>query len=562
MSGYERALAGFENEAGQEGFVESNNKIVASNYAIAKKNYEKLKAAPDYIGTISNVAREGGQLAGEQVAKKLLNKANSYIRKKIVRKVMMAGVKNPDDNTAGIIDDEISKMSVKDLKSWAGKEYLRRAKSLGGQLRAKSASIVEKKGLIKAGKIAQQRVADRASQAAADAQKALGDARAADEAVAPAAAAFIDDGSGGAGSGARQMVEFARDAQDTFGGAGAGAAGGAIDAAAEARLSGGGGAAESVLDLTDKTPGFFKTVGGRISRKLGALASDAMGGEGANLLSGGQIVRRGLSGQMRASGGAYDAGAAFLQPSSSSSAYRAGAKIARDAEDAARASVARVAAAANPEALAAIGKSNLLIRAARPVARAGLDYAGDAAAGALRMGARAAAAAPAVIAGAAAPAARAVGGAAADAVAAIVPDGAAAAAKAAADAAAKIAADSADALASIGTKGLISGALDVGGAILESTGVGAIPGILMTAAGVAADAYSGEQLVGGAYSLLKDDLFHGHLGKIQLPDLPKWLGGEGAKVVPAGPQASAFKQTALVAPIAALNNSTMRTHNV
>ena len=84
----------------------------------------------------------------------------------------------------------------------------------------------------------------------------------------------------------------------------------------------------------------------------------------------------------------------------------------------------------------------------------------------------------------------------------------------------------------------------------------------MTAAGVAADAYSGEQLVGGAYSLLKDDLFHGHLGKIQLPDLPKWLGGEGAKVVPAGPQASAFKQTALVAPIAALNNSTMRTHNV
>ena len=547
MSGYERALAGFENEAGQEGFVESNNKIVASNYAIAKKNYEKLKAAPDYIGTISNVAREGGQLAGEQVAKKLLNKANSYIRKKIVRKVMMAGVKNPDDNTAGIIDDEISKMSVKDLKSWAGKEYLRRAKSLGGQLRAKSASIVEKKGLIKAGKIAQQRVADRASQAAADAQKALGDARAADEVVAPAAAAFVD---------------FARDAQDTFGGAGAGAAGGAIDAAAEARLSGSGGAAENVLDLTDKTPGFFKTVGSRISRKLGALASDAMGGEGTNLLSGGQIVRRGISGQMRASGGAYDAGAAFLQPSSSSSVYRAGARAARDAEDAARASVARVAAAANPEALAAIGKSNLLIRAARPVARAGLDYAGDAAAGALRMGARAAAAAPAVIAGAAAPAARAVGGAAADAVAAIVPDGAAAAAKAAADAAAKIAADSADALASIGTKGLISGALDVGGAILESTGVGAIPGILMTAAGVAADAYSGEQLVGGAYSLLKDDLFHGHLGKIQLPDLPKWLGGEGAKVVPKGPQASSFKQTALVAPIAALNNSTMRTHNV
>ena len=323
MSTYERALSGFQAQAQQDSFLESNNKVVSDNYKTATAQFEKLKSTPDYIGTITNVAKEGAEVAGERIAKKLINKGANFVRRKIVKGAMTSGLGNVDASTSAMIDTEIGKMDQQMLKKFAGDALQRGQTALGGKIRQAAATVMEK------AQEAGPNIIQRAGSAIKSGIKDIGK---------------------GSGAAAENMGIQMR-------------------APAEA---------EDIIDV----------------------GADLAGGAGGE------------------------------------------------------------------------------------VAAAGADATGA----------------------------------------------------------------------------LISGALDIVGAGLESTGVGAVAGVALQAIGVGLDAYTGEQLAGGAYSMVKDDLFHGHIGALQLPDLPKWLGGEGKKDV--GPAPVSATKASVAAPTAALLDSTMRSHSI
>jgi hypothetical protein len=325
MSTYERALSGFQAQAQQDSFLESNNKVVSDNYKTATAQFDKLKSAPDYIGTITNVAKEGAEVAGERIAKKLINKGANFVRRKIVKGAMTSGLGNVDASTGAMIDTEIGKMDQQMLKKFAGDALQRGQTALGGKIRQAAATVME-----------------RAQEAGPNIIQRAGSA---------IKSSIKDIGKGTATATENVGIQMRAPAE-----------------------------AEDIID-----------VGADLARGAGAGAE---------------------------------------------------------------------------------------------VATAGADATGA----------------------------------------------------------------------------LVSGALDIVGAGLESTGVGAVAGVALQAIGVGLDAYTGEQLAGGAYSMVKDDLFHGHIGALQLPDLPKWLGGEGKKDIGAAP-VSATKAS-VAAPTAALLDSTMRSHSI